>query len=517
MNYEKLLTYLNQSRRDYTLWATLLKFTIGQDAQSMLTSPVASSEHVTLNSSTLRLQDQNARDVGLGVQLTTTAAQLDDLWFRTNGMRSQSASAHPFVDWAADNGGKVDIMQGGQTKQLGRDTYIKHAVAIACLLFGVVPAESGDSVFTRITGVDLTADMRVTIACFLYNILIGAEEERFIEPCYNEGDFWLRFGAADTPHRADLGLCWFASQNQSRWRTVVSALNELFQQVSLESWTSSALSYLAAQQMQAGDVQLTTWMLLGRAILVSSPMLAARYNLEAKVLNAMSPYEDPVEFLEYAVTGSAVPRIEQLAQNDILRMGVMGYRTPLTQGCLPPFAVFQWSWDKDSNKIEAVYLDYDQIAKASPTCAIAIDIRGLLKGGHTEVPFDRLPEVFTLALMSLLIGTPFMQNLVSCTTDATLVLEQLFPGLAGKFARRDVEWTFRHAGQWWFKDQAPVVHEMGTKAWLFDNHGLSLSPRAFTGSFSGMFNILPDTITCRNVTLTKQGSVDAGIAYRRTV
>jgi len=183
---------------------------------------------------------------------------------------------------------------------------------------------------------------------------------------------------------------------------------------------------------------------------------------------------------------------------------------------MPPIAVYQLIWNLTSNEVQAKHVDVHEL-KDQPIdgCYMAFDVRGALQGSHTEIPRERFPECCILALLSLLVDTPFMQNYVACTDEWALTIQRMWPHLQGKFAPRDVEQSLRLVGKWQMRDQLPISREYGSLEWLFNNAGLAVSPRAITGSAAVSTAQLPQAFVVDGTRLELDTTIRTTINYRR--
>lgn len=504
---KKITTFMHQIRRDYTFWSVMLAHgNLGSWISQLYTGTAGNlADRTSLNSTNL-LPEQNGSQVGCGLNVVMTAGDLDVVWRRTVDQRPPSPTASPF----------------GQAYNTFGHSVINQALMITNLLFGTRDTfdPNGRPMFVDARGQEVSSDYCCTLMCFMYNILNGLSVVQFIEPSHRGDAFWLQIDAGCAPHQALYGLTWIMSVSQNRYAQVHDALDNLAHQISRESWTSSLFSWFAVQQTSSGagaaTVNMNPWTVLARAILLGSPLLAQFVDVEGSVMRSISPYEDPIEFLETSNVGSQVRHVSALSGTHTLARALRPLNTPLSRGCMPPIAVYQLVWDLTSNEVEAKHVDIHELKDQHVDgCYMAFDIRGALQGSHTEIPRDRFPECCILALLSLSIDTPFMQNYVACTREWSATLQQMWPHLQGKFAQRDVETTFRLLGKWEMRDQLPVAREYGTTEWLFTNAGLSISPRARTGAASAVTNQLPRAIVVDGVRLELDTVNTVTVNYRR--
>lgn len=504
---KRLTTFMHQIRRDYTFWSVMLsKGGLSSWIAKLFNGAcVQAGSEVDLDSSTLLPQSKN-QPVGCGAAISIIPAGLDALWRRTIDQRSPSPTATPFQD---------------AVQSLGLST-VQQAVMISELLFGVrdFVDQAGNATFVNERGVAVGDDQLCAVLCFAYNIINGTQKTVFIEPCHKYDAFWLQVDQGCAPHQALLGLAWIMSASSNRHAQIVEVLRKLSQQVSQESWTSSLFSWFAAQETTsptgAGTVNMNPWTLLARAILLGSPLVQQHMDVEGSVTKAISPYEDPIEFIETGHTDVQVQHITGLPGSHVLVKALRTLKTPLSRGCLPPIAIYQLVWDVTSNEVEAKHIDYHEIKSQQPGgCYMAFDVRGALQGSHTQIPRDRFPECCILGLLSLTVDTPFMQNYVAATQEWAATLQQMWPHLQGKFAVREVEKTLDLLGIWEMRDQVPEVGEYGTIEWLFTNSGLAISPRARTGTAAVSLRQLPRAFTVDGVRLQLDTANMVTVNYRR--
>lgn len=500
---------MHQIRRDYTFWCVVL----AQGKLDQWVSQLFGGDRANFDASTTLdaaelIPTQGGKKVGCGLTVSISASELDALWRSTEDQRPSAPSGSPFSAAEKEHG----------------PTLFKTAVQIAELLFGVrdfVDDKGGHLIGA--TAKDVSSDVRCAFLCFTYNILNGITSTRFIEPSHKGDDFWIQVDEECAPHQATLGLAWIMSASRNRATQIHEALDRLATQITRESWTSSLFSWFASDGAREGTDGLAPgvggmnpWMMLARAILLGSPLVTEYVCIERAIARAISPYEDPLEFMESSCVGTQVKHISTLAGTHTLARSLRPLNTPLSRGCMPPTAIYNLSWDLGTNEVEVKHVDLHELRdQVVDGCYMAFDIRGALGGCHTEIPRDRFPECCILAMLSLAVDTPFMQNYVACTTEWAAVLQTIWPHLQGKFARREVEMTYRLLGAWCMRDQMPAAREIGSLEWLFNNSGLAISPRAKTTAAALTAKQLPNAFIVDGVRLELDRTNKTTINYRR--
>lgn len=502
---EKITTLLQKSSRDYSFWACLLNHTPFCDwVKSQATTAVRTERKVVLATTSLRFRDKQGNYCGMG--LTAPAvADLDELWLSCEGCRPSAVRRRIFSHYIGVNPAASDRLTT--------------AYYLAVLLFGSKLKDK-----RLVSVINLQDEGLAEVAafiCFVYNVVIGFETDVYFEPSYpRNANFWDGALQTHQPSGAVFGLVAVAQANSSRWSMVETVLCRLSEQIEHDSWRCSACSWTQQAAIASGnsanvggDVALG---LLGKALVLGGSGLTSYYDVRAAAMAGAIPYEDPIAFLEVAGGVRPAKRITDAGVSAILRRGTQSYPTALSQGALPPFALYKVAWDASTRSFSAEYIDTTRVRDASEGQYVLLDLRYMLKGAQGSIPHKYLPECLALAVSSLLCSADLFQRAVALNTEAVSLIQTITTSLNGAFGSRDVEWTYSKLGPWWFKDRAPLLHEIGSKAWLFTNEGLCYAPRAATGPVAQTaVNDLPDTFVVDGVTLVKQTSTGLNIEYRR--
>lgn len=500
----KIATLLQQSWRDYSFWAVALRSQqVGSWVADITHASPSASRRVVLDSSTTTLRDVPGNiKCGLGLN-PPTAQDLDAIWIASQGSRPDTPQRRPFQTYVATTN--------------NTDLVIRAYYAAANLF--AMKIDGGRLVYLHNTQAVATVS-RSAFICFVYNVTAGFDEDRYYEPNYPDEGFWNGCFSECVPSGAIYGLVLMAQSNPTRWTMMEDSLRELLEQIERESWRVSTFSWTLYNRMMAGNTSLATPIpvvtTIAKALILGGAGLNCFYDIRDCAMRGCSPYEDPIEYLENSRGDNTIRRIEDANAPRILRRATQAYPTPLTQGCLPPQALFHVEYNNSTKEMTANSVSMFDVGKASAGAYVLIDLRLMLKGEHTKIPHRNLAECFAVAMMSLPCSADLFQRAIALNTDAVSLFQGVWTGLVGSFARRDVEYTYSHLGSWWMKDRAPLAHEVGTTEWLFDNDGVTLVPRALTGvTARTTWAAAPARFTVDGVTLQKQQGNTLDVSYRR--